>query len=289
MVKSIKKIPITQVAKALGIPAKDLIEKCISEGFEGVTSPQSSIPIEKADELAEKSHEWFPRPTTTSGTETHSLNFVDGTSTHFVCQEITKRKGEKVTLDFKELSRCLSGLRRNAGWKQHAISMVFLAVNVENKSQLSYKKALEDAKMEVDITDYRALYPFVPSGSPAAGGTRGDTPQPSLSARISYAIGLQARHNALDLMVLSHDYALCSSLKDLAERNPKEFNIGLVFFSSLLEDPRWKSSGVLNPASSPVKCFDLDPHAQKLLGIDLRVEKHEAPTQSPKRNGLARL
>ena len=316
------KIRITQVAKDLGIPTKDIIEKCISEGIEGVSSPQASIPLG----LAETIKEWFGGSTTRTETpaladiteirdgvqmagskrkqplnspEMHAFNFVDGTSTHFVCHEMSKLKGEKVMLDFNALSRCFSELRVEAGWHPRSISMVFLAMDVDNKSQLSYKKALEDAKMNVDITDYRTLLPFLPSGSSAernqilhplvraaaAGGTRGDTPQPSLSARISYAIGLQARHNALELMVLSHDYALCGSLKDLAERNQEEFKVGLVFFRSLLEDPRWKSSGILDSASSPVKWFDLDPHAPDLLGIDLGGAKHE----TPKRSGLAQL
>lgn len=54
--KTVKKIRITQVAKDLGIPTKDIIEKCISEGIEGVTTPQASIPIG----LSLKRQHWIP-------------------------------------------------------------------------------------------------------------------------------------------------------------------------------------------------------------------------------------
>jgi translation initiation factor IF-2 len=63
--KTVKKIRITQVAKDLGIPTKDIIEKCISEGIEGVTSPQASIPIG----LAETIKEWFGGSGSTTGAE----------------------------------------------------------------------------------------------------------------------------------------------------------------------------------------------------------------------------
>ena len=64
--KVLKKIRITQVAKELGIPTKDIIEKCISEGVEGVTSPQASISVG----LAESIKEWFGGSATLTGTET---------------------------------------------------------------------------------------------------------------------------------------------------------------------------------------------------------------------------
>ena len=63
--KTVKKIRITQVAKDLGIPTKDIIEKCISEGIEGVTTPQASIPIG----LAETIKEWFGGSGSTTGAE----------------------------------------------------------------------------------------------------------------------------------------------------------------------------------------------------------------------------
>ncbi len=65
-VKSLKKVRITQVAKDLGVTTKDIIEKCISEGIEDVTTPQASIPLG----LAETIKEWFGGGGSTTATET---------------------------------------------------------------------------------------------------------------------------------------------------------------------------------------------------------------------------
>lgn len=65
-VKSLKKVRITQVAKDLGVTTKDIIEKCISEGIEDVTSPQASIPLG----LAETIKEWFGGAGTSAASET---------------------------------------------------------------------------------------------------------------------------------------------------------------------------------------------------------------------------
>ncbi len=72
--KTVKKIRITQVAKELGVPTKDIIEKCISEGIEGVTTPQASIPIG----LAETIKEWFGGSGSTTGAETAASVDVAG-------------------------------------------------------------------------------------------------------------------------------------------------------------------------------------------------------------------
>ncbi len=65
-VKSLKKVRITQVAKDLGVTTKDIIEKCIREGVEDVTTPQASIPLG----LAETIKEWFGGGGATTATET---------------------------------------------------------------------------------------------------------------------------------------------------------------------------------------------------------------------------
>ena len=53
--KTAKKIRITAIAKELGISAKDIIDKCVKEGVEGVTTPQASVAVG----LAETIKEWF--------------------------------------------------------------------------------------------------------------------------------------------------------------------------------------------------------------------------------------
>ncbi|MSR69490.1 MAG: translation initiation factor IF-2 [Phycisphaerales bacterium] len=54
------------MAKDLGVTTKDIIEKCIREGVEDVTSPQASIPLG----LAETIKEWFGGAGSSTSTET---------------------------------------------------------------------------------------------------------------------------------------------------------------------------------------------------------------------------
>ena len=66
-IKTVKKVRITQVAKDLGVTARDIIEKCAREGVEGVTAPTASITMG----LAETIKEWFGGSTgPSSATET---------------------------------------------------------------------------------------------------------------------------------------------------------------------------------------------------------------------------
>ncbi|MBM4009716.1 MAG: GTP-binding protein, partial [Planctomycetes bacterium] len=64
--KTLKKVRITQIAKDIGISAKDIIEKCAREGVEGVTTPQATVTLG----LAETIKEWFGGGAVSSATET---------------------------------------------------------------------------------------------------------------------------------------------------------------------------------------------------------------------------
>lgn len=64
--KTLKKVRITQIAKDIGISAKDIIEKCLREGVEGVTTPQATVTLG----LAETIKEWFSGGAVSSATET---------------------------------------------------------------------------------------------------------------------------------------------------------------------------------------------------------------------------
>ena len=89
---TLKKIRITQVAKDLGIPTKDIIEKCISEGIEGVTTPQASIPVG----LAETIKEWFGGSGTSTGTETAASVDVAGIRDRVQKAAPKRKKGAEV-------------------------------------------------------------------------------------------------------------------------------------------------------------------------------------------------
>jgi len=64
--KTLKKVRITQLAKDIGVAAKDIIEKCEREGVEGVTTPQATVTLG----LAETIKEWFGGGASSSATET---------------------------------------------------------------------------------------------------------------------------------------------------------------------------------------------------------------------------
>ena len=64
--KILKKVRITQLAKDIGVAAKDIIDKCEREGVEGVTTPQATVPLG----LAETIKEWFGGGASSTATET---------------------------------------------------------------------------------------------------------------------------------------------------------------------------------------------------------------------------
>jgi len=71
--KTLKKVRITQLAKDIGISAKDIIDKCVREGVEGVTTPQATVTLG----LAETIKEWFGGGATSSAMETTEHVDVD--------------------------------------------------------------------------------------------------------------------------------------------------------------------------------------------------------------------
>ncbi len=88
-VKSLKKVRITQVAKDLGVTTKDIIEKCIREGVEDVTSPQASIPLG----LAETIKEWFGGSGSSAASETaQSVDLAEAKKR--AVKALPKRKGK---------------------------------------------------------------------------------------------------------------------------------------------------------------------------------------------------
>ncbi|MBM4100867.1 MAG: translation initiation factor IF-2 [Phycisphaerae bacterium] len=88
--KTLKKVRITQIAKDIGISAKDIIEKCAREGVEGVTTAQATVTLG----LAETIKEWFGGGATSSATETSE--HVDVSALREKAKRAAPKKRKKV-------------------------------------------------------------------------------------------------------------------------------------------------------------------------------------------------
>ena len=202
-----------------------------------------------------------------------SINIIDGGAMHGLCELFAERAGlKKVSMDFTALKHVLADIRRAENMCVASNSFVFLATDPTSESQRRFQTALQTVGFEVDAVDFRSVFPSLPPGR----SREKDAPAPevSLAARLSYVVGLQARHRAVELMVVTHDFALAGALMDLALRGA-DSRIAVVFFDNQL-DHRWRSHGIFTKVPLKrtsgrclIEFFDLDKYAQQLVGISL--------------------
>ena len=131
----------------------------------------------------------------------------------------------------------------------------FLAVDFQNENQKKFSGFMQNQLgFIVDATDYRDAF-IMPDRS---------SPYQRLSTRITYLAGLFASKR-LHLVVVSDAFEIYYPLLDIVQNRGGK--VSLAFFRSGME-PRFQRAGLFS-ADSPIQFIDLDPHAKKIIGVDL--------------------
>ncbi len=200
-----------------------------------------------------------------------SATLLDGLSLFDTSEFIAQRHGvARAKFDHAKLKIRLDEIRRAAGWRPAETSVMLLSVDPESEGQQRFQASLQRAGFETDLCHYRESFVSLPPGRSPHESSRGfaeksDKPLASLATRIAFIIGLMARHEETNLLVVSHAFELCAPLVNLAKRVPKG-RVGIAYFASLL-DARWRPAGLFD-ARLPLKFFDLEPFGDELMGID---------------------
>ncbi|MGH8335915.1 MAG: hypothetical protein ACRETL_03630 [Gammaproteobacteria bacterium] len=207
---------------------------------------------------------------------------VDAASLFDASEAIAERVGRsKVTIDYKKLRECLDSLRKQRGWKQASPNTLLLSIDPNSEGQRRFQEMLRHSDFEVDVVHFRDTFVSVPPGrSPNEMTGR---PIVSLASRMGYVAGLMARYEDPNLLVVSHGFELFAPLTDLRRRKERG-RVGIAYFGSLL-DYRWKLAGLFDDKLD-LEFFDLDPHSDELLGVDLGGRASPAPDS---RTGLSRF
>ena len=129
-----------------------------------------------------------------------------------------------------------------------------VSISFEHEGQAKFTNFLEHQGFVVDATDYRDAF-VLPDKS---------SPYQRLSTRITYLAGLYA-HKRPHFVAVTDAFDVYYPLLDLVQNRGCQAT--LAFFASGLE-PRWQRAGLFAD-DSPVKFFDLDPFAKKILGVEL--------------------
>lgn len=207
---------------------------------------------------------------------------VDAASLFDASEVIAERVGRnKITIDYTRLRDCLDSLRNEHGWRQASPNMILLSIDPASEGQQRFQSMLRHSGFEPDVIHYRDTFVSVPPGrNPNEMSGKSVV---SLASRIAYIAGLMARYPSPQFLVVSHSFELFGPLTDL-KRRVQGGKVGIAYFASLL-DYRWKLAGLFD-GKLDVEFFDLDQHADDLMGIDLAGR--EAPT-SESQVGLSRF
>ncbi len=215
---------------------------------------------------------------------------VDAASLFDACEVIAERIGRsKVTIDYTKLRETLDSLRREHEWRPASLNTILLSVDPGSEGQQRFQSMLRHAGFDPDVVHFRDSFVSVPPGRSVDeifkrddGASKPKTIA-SLAPRIAYIAGLMARHADPQFLVVSHSFELCGPLMDLSQRLEKG-KVGLAYFGSLM-DHRWRGAGLFD-GKLDVDFFDLDPHGDALLGVDL-ASRPSASVEA--RAGLSRF
>jgi hypothetical protein len=195
-----------------------------------------------------------------------SINSIDGISIHGAQEALGERYARnRVSIEYATLCTRLNELREQGGWKPATTTTMHVSADPSSEGQQRFQAMLRHTGIELDVTHYRDTFISLPPGrSPAESNSK---PLGSFASRLTYVAGLMARFTSPQLLIVTHAFELCGPLVDLAHRLPRA-KFGIAYFSSLL-DYRWRLAGLLDGKLRGVDFFDLDPHGQELVGIDL--------------------
>jgi len=191
-----------------------------------------------------------------------SLNIVDTLFLFSVSESTKESAGKHAPLAYAELLGVLNDARPPLGFRAADLTFAVAAVDPVSDSQKRFLEALTRLRINVEGVDFRHAY----VSTPRAGGVdRSDHSVSSLAPNLCYVLGLIAGRMKPEAVVVTGSFDVYWPLMDfVAKRGGRA---ALAFFRRFL-DPRWSQVGLFEE-SSPIRWIDLEPHAQRLLGIEL--------------------
>lgn len=222
-----------------------------------------------------------------------NVNLVDCSSLLEVGEAIAAAEQlDRVQLDYPKLYERLQKQRAMKGWATADISIALVSANEESEGQLRFTGMLKRSGFETDVSVYRDNFVSLPAGRKPADfydpnrEKQRQRPLISLASRLAYAMGLLARHDKPQVIVVSHAFELYWPMLNLAERN-KQARVGLAYFGEFL-DYRWKNA--LIEVQPLITFFDLTENSAELLGgVDLGRPAATQGRASIGGSGLSRL
>ncbi len=221
-----------------------------------------------------------------------NVNLVDCNSLLEVGDAIAAAEQlDRVQIEYAKLFERLRAERARDYWLPANVSIALVSTNDESEGQQRFTAMLSKSGFDTDVSFYRDNYVSVPAGRQPAdfyeqGKERRQRPLISLASRLTYALGLLARYDEPQVIVVSHAFELYWPMLNFAQRNQRA-RVALAYFSNFL-DSRWKQTGIFED-SFPIKFFNLEENSAELLGgVDLRGSARSRNVRSTG-SGLSRL
>ena len=221
-----------------------------------------------------------------------NVNLVDCNSLLEVGDAIAAAEQlDRGQIEYAKLSERLKAERVRNYWSPANVSIALVSANEESEGQQRFTAMLSKSGFDTDVSFYRDNYVSVPAGRQPAdfyeqSKERRQRPLISLASRLAYALGLLARYEEPQIIIVAHAFELYWPMLNFAQRNPQA-RVALAYFANFL-DSRWKQVGLFDD-SFPIKFFNLEEHSAELLGgVDLRGSARGRSIRSPG-SGLSRL
>jgi hypothetical protein len=200
-----------------------------------------------------------------------NLNLVDCSSLLEAGDAIAAAQQlERVQVEYPKLLDRLVEERSRNQWAPADVSIALVSANEESEGQQRFTQMLKKSGFETDVSSYRDNYVSLPSGRKPTefydqGKEKRARPLVSLASRLSYALGLLARHPEPQVVIVSHAFELHWPMLNFVLRNERA-RVGLAFFGDLL-DYRWKQAGLFEESQRPkIEFFNLEERSSELLG-----------------------
>lgn len=201
-----------------------------------------------------------------SVTQPFSANVLDGPSLFQAATEgMPGRFGtERLSVDYSSMHAALARWRIEAGWDPAKLNTLLLAIDPDSTSQKKFRQHVAGDGYVPKNVDYREAYVSLPPGRRIADAN--SPPITTMAADIAYIAGVATSFASVQLLVVTHAFEVARPLNSLAKR-VEGARVGLAYFEGLL-DPRWRTAGLLD-GKMGIEFFDLTPHAQQIVGVDL--------------------
>lgn len=187
------------------------------------------------------------------------VNIYDCAALFALGDSLKDDQGKPAKMNYAHAKEISMRARQKFGLEPAQLDLAFVSIDPHSDAQRRFLDALRAIGIEQEAIDYR--HAFVTSGA----SERGERPVVSLSAHISYLLGLLADRQNAEVVVWSPNFDLCHPLMDFVD--VRKGKAVVVYFRPFL-DPRWAQSGLFE--SSPIKFYDLEDFAEELLGVDLK-------------------